>query len=165
MRPRSLTPARTIAILLLAALVPLTGCGAPPELAPLPEGPLPGLTSPGSPTTPTPATPTAPAATRTPADTSVAVDCAGEPDRDEVLALLQDDGMLADATATDVEGPVCAAGWQFTVVSVTDRDPLQVVTSGPPGNLTLVTAGTDVCTIEVRVHAPPGIRTAAGCVG
>jgi hypothetical protein len=163
-RPRPLPPARTIAILLFAALAPLSGCGVPPHLAP-PEGPLPRPTSPGSLTTPTPATPTAPAATNTPADTSVVVDCAGEPDSDEVLAVLRDDGLLADTTATVVEGPLCAAGWQLTVVSVADRDPLQVVTSGQPGDLTLVTAGTDVCTIEVRVHAPPGIRRVAGCVG
>jgi hypothetical protein len=165
-RPRSLLPARATLILLLAVIAPLAGCGAPPDLPAAPEGPLPGSPSPESPTAPAPASPTPPSATRTPSGASTAVACAGQPGPEAVLALLRDDDLLAEgAEASVVEGPLCAGDWQFTVVRVADRDPLQVITSGPPDDLTLVTAGTDVCTIEVRVHAPAGIRIAAGCVG
>ena len=57
--------------------------------------------------------------------------------------------------------PQCAGTWQYSVVTVTGRDPLAVVTRGAPTALTLVTAGTNVCTIPVRTSAPPGIRKVA----
>ncbi|MFC7764406.1 hypothetical protein ACFQY4_45335 [Catellatospora bangladeshensis] len=62
-----------------------------------------------------------------------------------------------------MQQPVCAGTWQYTVVSIPDREPLQVVTKGAPAVLEVVTAGTDICTIEVRNFAPPGIRIAASC--
>jgi hypothetical protein len=164
-RASSSLPILTMLVPLVAVATLLTACGPPPEATPTPEGPLPGPTTPGRPTAPAPAPPP-PAATGTVPDGSVAVDCDGRPGGADVLALLRGEDLLADDTeASVVEGPLCAADWQFTVVRVPDRDPLQVITSGPPDDLTLVTAGTDVCTIEVRVHAPAGIRTAAGCVG
>lgn len=158
-------------LLVLAALVPLVagtallaGCGPPPEVAPTPGGPLPGQSTPGPPAPP-PGQPPFSGSGSAP-EGSVAIDCAGQPGDDAVLAVLDDNDMLPDgADATVVEGPLCAGDWQFTVVRVADRDPLQVITSGPPDDLTLVTAGTDVCTIEVRVNAPLGIRAAASCVG
>jgi hypothetical protein len=95
----------------------------------------------------------------------VAIDCGGQPDQAELLDLLRTEGMLSgDAEAEVVTGPLCAGGWQYSVVRVPDLDPLQVVTRGEPGDLALVTAGTDVCTVEVRIQAPPGIRDAAACV-
>ncbi|MBM0278810.1 hypothetical protein JM949_27680 [Micromonospora sp. STR1s_6] len=58
-------------------------------------------------------------------------------------------------------GPLCAGEWQFTVLEVTGHEELQVVTRGEPSAPALVTAGTDVCTIEVRATGPAGIRTLA----
>lgn len=145
----------------------LAGCGAPGGLAPTPEGSLPAPPTAGppgsvSPTTGT-ATPAPGGSTGTGDDT--AVDCGGEPDVDSILALLRAETLLPeDADVTVREGPLCAADWQYTVIAVPDRDPLQVVTSGAPDDLTLVTAGTGVCTVEVRVQAPPGIRNVASCV-
>jgi hypothetical protein len=160
---RSLPPAG-VAITLAAVAALLAGCGPPPDLAPTPEAPLPGPTTPAPPTVPVPSPP-GPVPSDT-ADTSIAVSCAGRPGGSEVLALLRDDDVLPEGTEAAVaDGPLCAGDWQFTVVRVPGLDPLQVITSGPPDDLTLVTAGTDVCTIEVLVHAPPGIRSAAGCVG
>jgi hypothetical protein len=68
------------------------------------------------------------------------------------------------ARVTVLSGPLCADDWQYTIVQVPDREPLQVVSSGPATALTLVTAGTDVCNIPVRTGAPAGIRTVA-CEG
>src|SRR5690606_24514134 len=96
----------------------------------------------------------------------VAVPCDGSPGGEAIVALLTREGVLPAGTRPRVtEGPLCAGEWQYAVVTVADRDPLQVVTEGRPGSLTLVAAGTHVCTAAVRVTAPPGIRTAAGCVG
>lgn len=151
------------ALLLGAAL--LAGCGPPPEVEPTPGGPLPGPGTPGSPTTPSPGQPGHAAPPPTTPDDE-AVSCDGEPGEAEVLAVLHDEGLLdEDVDASVVEGPLCADDWQYAVISVPDRDPLQVLTTGPPDDLTLVTAGTEVCTVEVRVHAPRGIRVAASCVG
>lgn len=63
-----------------------------------------------------------------------------------------------------VSGPLCAADWQYTVLDVTGHEQLQVVTRGSGGAPRLVTAGTDVCTVEVRAAGPPGIRNLA-CEG
>ena len=110
--------------------------------------------------------PAVPGASTSPPTDQVATSCNGDPGPEHILVLLRDEGLLADDTeATVAEGPLCADGWQYTVVVVPDRDPLQVVTSGQTGDLALVTAGTDVCTVEVRVRAPIGIRTVASCVG
>ena len=57
--------------------------------------------------------------------------------------------------------PRCAGTWQYTVVQIPNREPLQVITEGSPTSFSLVTAGTDVCVIPVRVGAPAGIRTLA----
>jgi hypothetical protein len=59
--------------------------------------------------------------------------------------------------------PLCAGSWQYTVITVAGREPLRVVTKGQPAALSLVTAGTNVCTVQVRAAAPVGIRTAAAC--
>ena len=62
-----------------------------------------------------------------------------------------------------LKDPLCAGTWQYTIFAVPQKEPLQVVTRGTPGRLSLVTAGTNVCSITVRTYAPPGIRNAALC--
>jgi hypothetical protein len=129
------------------------------------------------PATSAPATPDPPPVTRTPTvaataptptgsagfGETVAVDCAGRPSGDQVVALLRRSTELlpAGAPVSVRVAPRCAGTWQYTVVQIPDREPLQVVTEGSPTSFSLVTAGTDVCTIPVRVAAPYGIRTLA----
>jgi hypothetical protein len=93
-----------------------------------------------------------------------AVNCDGKPGVDRVVAVLKAKGLIgSSATVTAKEGPLCAGTWQYTVLSVAGREPLQVVTHGAPGALKLVTAGTEVCSVEVRTQAPLGILTVAHC--
>jgi hypothetical protein len=93
------------------------------------------------------------------------VSCAGRPGADQVIALLRrtPNVLPAGATVSVRTGPLCSGTWQYTVIAVPDREPLQVLTRGAPTALTFVTAGTDVCTVTVRATAPPGILTVAHC--
>jgi hypothetical protein len=163
-RPAPVVAPSAALLAVFAALVALNGCGVPPDVVPTPAGPLPLPVTPGPPGGPATPPPALPPPTLPERD-EAAVSCAGAPDGDAVLAVLRDASLLTADQGTVTTGPLCADTWQYTVVSVPDRDPLRVVTSGPPDDLTLVTAGTDVCTIEVRVHAPTGILVAASCVG
>jgi hypothetical protein len=163
------TRSTRIAATLALAIFALGGCGSdapagvnlpPPARSPSPTPeptylPAPPLTHPSRPPTGGP----------TPFDERVAVPCAGRPGADQVVALLRrTPGLLSGgATVTVRTGPLCAGTWQFTVVTVPEREPLQVVTKGAPGALTLVTAGTDVCTAPVRAGAPAGILAVARC--
>ncbi|MEU1399811.1 hypothetical protein ABZ403_27570 [Micromonospora zamorensis] len=166
-------PARTAARVLPVALAVfvvtvLAGCGAPPELseptavpthtaAPTPPG---ASTAPATPqvTAPPPVavTPTADAGL-------VATACRNGPTGQRVVQLLRGRaGVLPANVRVQVRtGPLCAADWQFTVLEVTGHEELQVVTRGQAAAPTLVTAGTDVCTIEVRATGPAGIRALA----
>jgi hypothetical protein len=93
-----------------------------------------------------------------------AVDCAGRPGVDRVVELVKSKGLVASsATVTVRQGPLCAGTWQYTVLAETGREPLQVVTKGPPTALAMVAAGTDVCSVSVRTQAPAGIVTVAHC--
>lgn len=93
-----------------------------------------------------------------------AVSCAGQPTSDRVIALVRAKGMIsASATVIVRTGPLCAGTWQYTVLDVSGHEPLQIVSSGTPNALTLVTAGTDVCSVPVRSGAPSGIIAAAQC--
>lgn len=158
-----------VGCVVLAAL-PLTGCGVPPELRATPSPAatriVPGASGPSTvgPTSaiPTPATPTAPT-TPDAAASATAVACAGRPASSEIIVLLRRArGLLPDGIRVTVTtGPMCAADWQYTVVEAAGHEPLQAVSRGLPGALTLVTAGTDVCAIPVRTAAPPPIRTLA----
>ncbi|MEU8253428.1 hypothetical protein AB0C06_04060 [Micromonospora inaquosa] len=150
------------------AIAVLAGCGAPPELAE-PTG-VPTHTA--SPTTPGPSTAPAttpatapPLATVTPTPDAglVATACRNGPTGQRVLQLLRGQaGVLPANVRVQVRtGPLCAGDWQFTVLAVTGHEELQVVTRGKPSAPVLVTAGTDVCTIEVRATSPAGIRTLA----
>ena len=151
---------------LLAGAALLAGCGTPPELDDPagPTAPPPSSSASGLPPRPSgaPGLPVTPSAGF--GDT-VAVSCAGQPDQAELLDLLRDEGLLGAGTeAQVVTGPLCAGDWQYAVVTVPDLDPLQVVTRGEAGALQLVTAGTDVCTPEVRIQAPAGIRQVTACL-
>lgn len=158
----------------LAALAALTtgttGCGPPPELArPSPPPRLPSPTPSATPS-PLPPSPTAAPASPSPSsprfDEQSAVPCRGVLTGEAIVSVLRRTGVLPSGVAARVtRGPLCSGDWQYAVVTVADRDPLQVITEGQSSSLTLVAAGTQVCTAEVRVNAPPGIRTTAGCVG
>ncbi|SCL15614.1 hypothetical protein GA0070624_0771 [Micromonospora rhizosphaerae] len=154
----------TVPVALLAVL-PLAGCGTPPEL----RQPAQGAAAPTATGAPTPSAPTAapttPAArTVTPtASDLVAVPCRSGPSGDRVVSLLRGSARVLprDVRVRVRIGPLCAGDWQYTVLAVTGHEELQAVTRGRPTALELVTAGTDVCGVEVRALAPPGIRTLA----
>ncbi|GGO07381.1 hypothetical protein [Micromonospora parathelypteridis] len=166
-------PARTASRILPVALATLTvvalaGCGAPPEL----REPTAAPTRTAAPTTTgtgtAPATPPATApplggVTPTPDAGLVATACRNGPTAERVVQLLRGRaGVLPANVRVQVQtGPLCAADWQFTLVEVTGHEELQVVTRGQPTAPALVTAGTDVCTIEVRATAPAAIRALA----
>lgn len=152
--------------LAVLVLTVLAGCGTPPELreptalptraaAPTPSG--------SAPATPQPTAPPSVAVTPTADAGLVATACRNGPTGQRVVQLLRGRaGVLPANVRVQVRtGPLCAADWQFTVLTVTGHEELQVVTRGQPAAPTLVTAGTDVCTIEVRATGPAGIRALA----
>jgi hypothetical protein len=164
---------RTSTIVAAILLVAATGCSS----AARPAASQP-VESPRTSTTPSPKhSPPMSLPTRLPSPTAssssgpapfgeaVAVSCAGRPSAEQVVALLRRtaDLLPRGATVTVHRGPLCAGTWQYTVISVPQREPLQVVTKGAPSALALVTAGTDVCSIEVRTGAPAGILAVAQC--
>lgn len=158
----------TAACLLGSAL--LSGCGVPPELQPTPGGVVPQPTVspvPASlpPSFSLPSLSAPPSTTAAPFPEAVAGPCLGKPTPEQVIAAVRRKTSILPATGaiTVVQQPMCAGSWQYTIVSIPGREPLQVVTKGAPAALDVVTAGTDICTIEVRNFAPPGIRIAASC--
>ncbi|MEV4754052.1 hypothetical protein AB0J86_02910 [Micromonospora sp. NPDC049559] len=165
--PRSTTAAARLGAGLLLAGVPLlAACGTPPELREAQAHPSATRSVTSAPTTAAPVptlAPTFPLPGQTStAPDEIATDCQGRPSAAQVIALLRRaDVVPAQAQASVSTGPLCAEEWQYTVVQVPKRDPLQVVSKGSPGSLKLVTAGTDVCNIPVRVEAPPGILSRA----
>ncbi len=149
----------------------LTGC-APrvpavyaPSRSPVPQPSVPATTSAAlpPPVLPLPsALPSATSPTGFPDGTTAS--CAGRPGADRVIALVRAKGMVDGTRTVSAQvGPLCAGTWQYTVLVVPGREPLQVVTKGPPTALVLVTAGTDVCTDQIRASAPAGIVAAAHC--
>ncbi|MFG1676257.1 hypothetical protein [Micromonospora sp. NPDC049282] len=167
--PRTPPRHRPLPATLLALLV-LTACGRPPELREPPAdpgGPRPSVSATPSNPTPTtsavPSTPAVPSAPTAPAPDPAATPCRGAPSGDRIVALLRGSaGVLPRNVRVTVRaGPLCAEGWHYTVLAVAGHEELQVVTRGRHGTPTLVTAGTDVCGVEVRAAAPPGIRTLA----
>jgi hypothetical protein len=169
--PAAPGPLLAAAGLLLGGLLGLAACGTPPELRERRGGTVPPPRS--TPTASVPgATPTAtpPARTQAPDPAgptgfseSIAVPCAGRPSGQQVLSLLRNTGgpLPGGVRVTIRTGPLCAGTWQYSVVTVPGGEPLQVVTNGPPGDLNLITAGTDVCSVPVRATAPYGIRAIA----
>ncbi|MGC4765123.1 hypothetical protein ACLQ20_19935 [Micromonospora sp. DT46] len=152
--------------MLLAAL-PLAGCGTPPELRR--PAPTTAPTRTALPATPS-AAPTPPPTTGLPGAGGntptvdpglVAVPCPDGPSGARIVDLVRGrGGVLPNGVRVRVRtGPLCAGEWHYTVLDVTGHETLQVITQGRPGAPRLVTAGTDVCTAEVRAAGPPGIRT------
>jgi hypothetical protein len=166
---RRVSPLCRVCVLMLAWVLLGAACGAPnrdgpanseePAVAPsdtAAETPLPAPTRPAPPpmTSPSP----------TGFGELVAVGCNGHPSADQVIALLRRASMIPASTRPKVTtGPLCAGTWQYTVLTLPDRDPLQVVTRGAPEALTVETAGTNPCTAQVRANAPAGIVSAISC--
>jgi hypothetical protein len=131
--------------------------GLPTQTYPYPTYPLPTTTPTTSRPTTSPTRSLPPAAPR----------CTEGPSRQQVLDLIEEDPGIPDRKQPVVtEGPFCAGVWHFSVVGSAVADPegdepLLVVTRGKPASLTLVVAGTDVCTEQVEDDAPPGIRVRA----
>lgn len=159
--------------LLCALTAALAGCSrhqpTPPPPSPSPTEAPPAATEAPLPAPPSvvplrPLTPSPSATTAAGLPEGSAVSCAGRPGVDGIVALLRAQGVLDRTTTVSARvGPLCAGSWQYTVLAVPQREPLQVVSQGPPTALVLVTAGTDVCTDRVRTQAPAGIITAAHC--
>jgi len=149
----------------LAGCTPVPSQVRPPGAAsqrPASPSPSPVVEAPPPAVVPPPVVPLTPAATGFSGQD--AVSCAGRPTAERVIALVRSHGMLAAGTAVTVPiGPLCAGTWQYTVLSVTGREALQVVSRGTPDALQLVAAGTDVCSDDVRAQAPPGIVSVAHC--
>ncbi|MEV4714603.1 hypothetical protein [Micromonospora sp. NPDC049374] len=157
---------RLIGVAVLTVLA--GGCGAPPEVRD--SGGLPTLAPTRAPSSPTSsATPSfgalPGAGPTTPSSDPglVALACPGEPSAKRIIELVRGRrGLLPGSARVSVRnGPLCAADWHLTTLDVAGYEPLQVVTRDRAGTLRLVTAGTDVCTAEVRVASPPGIQTLA----
>jgi hypothetical protein len=122
------------------------------------------------PTGTTPATTaptTTPATTKSPTPTpSHAAKCATEPTGAQILALIKGRQGIPTEPLRVSEGPFCSGTWTLTKVEVTGTnadktDPLIVVSTGTGSQLTLVTAGSDVCIDQVQQDAPAGIRVLA----
>jgi hypothetical protein len=164
-----LAAALPVVVVFAAALSAFAACGGGPSAAHEVSAP-----APSPPASSTPAVlPPIPARTTTTASPSppgfsenYAVFCGGRPTADQVVALLRRTANLlpGGARVTVKTGPLCAGTWQYTVVDVPEREPLQVISRGAPTALVLVTAGTDVCNVTVRTSAPAGILSVAHCV-
>nr|WP_233257640.1 hypothetical protein [Micromonospora sp. S4605] len=173
-RVRLPAPGRWPAVVVALVAGVLAGCGTPPELRTAEPGPVstPSRTAAPTPTgtAPPPVGPTGLPGLGTPTPTAdtglVAVACSSGPTGARVVDLVRGRGgvLPRDVRVRVVSGPLCAAEWQYTVLDVTGHEQLQVVTRGPGSAPRLVTAGTDVCTVEVRAAGPPGIRNLA-CEG
>jgi hypothetical protein len=110
---------------------------------------------------------TTPATTVSPTPTpSHAPRCTGAPTGAQILALIKGKPGIPNTTLQVNSGPYCSGTWSFTTVekagSGSDQlEPLMVVATGKDTTLTLVAAGSEVCTDQVQTTAPPGIRVLA----
>jgi hypothetical protein len=152
--------------LAVIAAAGLAGCGAPPELksrgpdVPEPSARPPLRTTaapPGYTPRPTPPVSFAP----TPFPEYVAVDCAGRPTPEQVIAVVRRDTDIDPGGV--ITSPLCAGTWQYTLLSVPGREPVKVLTRSVAGGFELVAAGTDVCSLDIQHQAPSGVYTAASC--
>lgn len=162
---------RLLAPLLLAA-VTVAGCGAPPDLAsrgdkvPIPSpapSSAPGIPPGYTPPPPTPSRSASPSPSVSPFPEYTTAACGAKPTAAQVIDLVKSETSIRPDKA--LTGPLCATSysagtWHFTVLQVPGGDPVEVITKDA---LKLVVAGTDVCTAEVKLRAPSGIKTAAGC--
>ncbi|MFG2012601.1 hypothetical protein ACGFNF_26405 [Micromonospora sp. NPDC048868] len=146
-------------------MLSLAACGTPPELRKPAPTTAPTRTASTAPTGIPSTAPSLPPATGLPTPTVdpglVAVPCPDGPSGARIVDLVRGrGGVLPNGVRVRVRtGPLCAGEWHYTVLDVTGHETLQVITQGRPGAPRLVTAGTDVCTAEVRAAGPPGIRT------
>jgi hypothetical protein len=171
--PHRVVRATLAACAALATCAALAACGTPPELRPKPGSPVPrpSVIPSASAVTDLPSGvvlmpgETAPASPLPSFDEAYAIPCAGYPSAEQVVALVRRKGGLLPRTGAVpvAKGPLCAGTWQYTVFAVPGQEQLQVVSSGTPRDLTMVTAGTDICSARVRAGAPVGIRNAALC--
>jgi hypothetical protein len=136
----------------------------PPTSSPRPPHSTAPTHEPPAPLPSVPASPSA-SASATGFPESYVVACGGKPTAAQVIAVVRRQPSLLAAGASVVAsvGPLCAGTWQYTVLDVTDHEPMQVVTKGRPSSLTFVTAGTNVCTVDVRAAAPVALLSAANC--
>lgn len=161
-----------LALLTIAVAVTVAGCGQVEQLPLTSQPGTPGASvspedtasSDSVPTEPSAGTPepTDPLPTAVALPDATATPCSGA---DRVIAALRRDRSLLPSGVTPkiMAGPLCAGGWQYTVMNVPGREALQVVTRGSGDALTVVTAGTYVCIPEVVGAAPAGIAAAAHC--
>jgi hypothetical protein len=106
-------------------------------------------------------------ATRSPTPTPAhAAKCTGQPTGAQILTLIKgEDGVPGDPLSI-YQGPFCSGVWSFATVEVTGKnedevEPLMVIATGKGNTLTLVAAGSEVCTDPVQTGAPPSIRVLA----
>jgi hypothetical protein len=162
-------PLRLLVPLTLGCVVLAAGCGKPPDLLPPPGVPIPSSSAQPSPTgRPFPLPTASGSPTPSPAATfseTYYVPCLGAPSGEQVIAAVRKKTSLLPRTGTIgvPTGPLCSGTWQYTILQAPAKDPLLVVTKGAPTALTIVTAGSDVCTIAVRTQAPAGLLAAARC--
>ncbi|HEX6683955.1 MAG TPA: hypothetical protein VF062_14220 [Candidatus Limnocylindrales bacterium] len=164
---RPFTPAAGLVLLMLVT----SACGTPPDLASrgdrVPAPPSAPSQTPEFPPGFTPAPTSSPSRNISPTPTLspfpeyTAVPCAGRVTANQVIDLVRSASSISPSGA--VAGyPLCAGSWQLTELQVPGRDSVLAVTITQNG-LKLVAAGTDVCTAEVKLLAPSGIKLAAGC--
>ncbi|MEV8515000.1 hypothetical protein [Dactylosporangium sp. NPDC051484] len=166
------TAATALAIVSLGCL--LSACRHPTEAAP--PRPAPSVISqdplvpPGTFASPEPTSPPAsPSRGGSPSpsgfSTAYVAYCNGRPSGEQVLAVVRRNrGNLPAGNAVTVQkAPVCSGIWQYTVLTVTGSEPLRVITKGDPAALTVVTMGSDPCTVEVRDTAPPALLATVDC--
>ncbi|WP_432833271.1 hypothetical protein [Dactylosporangium sp. CA-092794] len=142
----------------------------PPEITRLSQEPLVPVpeTTPSAPVTgPSPSASPSRSASPSPSGFSEAyvTYCNGRPSGEQVIAAVRHwNAHLPAGNGVSVQKqPVCAGIWQYTVLTVTGREPLRVITKGDPAALSVVTAGTDPCTVEVRATAPTALLAAVEC--
>jgi hypothetical protein len=164
---------RHLVPLALGAVLLAAGCGVPPDLQPKPGVAIPTTQPQPSPTGfgfPQPSASTTTSASPVPSPVAsfpelYYVPCLGRPSGEQVIATVRSKTRLLPRTGTIsvTTGPLCSGTWQYTNLLAPNKDPLLVVTKGSPTALTIVTAGSDVCTIGVRTQAPAGLLAAARC--
>jgi hypothetical protein len=145
-----------------ASVAPVTEIPPAPTVATLP--PVPTATLPPPIYTTVPATvPTTTSPTPTPAHAPA---CLGEPTGVQILAKLKSrEGVPTKPLKVD-QGPFCSGDWSFTTVEIDgqnedDLEPLMVLATGKGATLTVLAAGSDVCSNRVQTEAPAGIRVLA----
>lgn len=160
----------TVLVVLLLPL--LGGCiragGGGDSLLPTPpaSSPLPAWQPPQTDDVPAPIVTTAAASpTSTGFSDSNVVPCNGTPTGAQVIAVVRRQPSLlpSGATVTVQTGPMCIGTWQYTILVAAGREPLQVLTKGVSPAISFVTAGTDVCTVDVRATAPVALLDLASC--